>query len=71
MRSAMGIFPPVYPYEELEALNERQREILRDAVLHQIQTSTQIRRLLRRKTLPVYNQLISKKRKTRPRRKKK
>jgi hypothetical protein len=66
----MGIFPPVYPYEELEVLNERQREILRDAVLHQIQTSTQIRRLLRRKTLPVYNQLISKKRKTRPRRKK-
>jgi hypothetical protein len=67
----MGIFPPVYPCEELEVLNERQREILRDAVLHQIQTSAQIRRLLRTKTLPVYNQLISKKRKTRPRRKKK
>jgi hypothetical protein len=28
----MGIFPPVYPCEELEELNERQREILRDAV---------------------------------------
>jgi hypothetical protein len=67
----MGIFPPVYPDEELEVLNQRQREILRDAVLHEIQASAQIRRLLRKKTLPVYNQLISKKRKTRPRRKKK
>jgi hypothetical protein len=67
----MGIFPPVYPDEELEVLSERQREILRDAVLHEIQASAQIRRLLRKKTLPVYNQLISKKRKTRPRRKKK
>jgi hypothetical protein len=66
----MGIFPPVYPCEELKELNERQREILRDAVLHEIKTSAQIRRLLRNKTLPVYNQLISKKRKTRPRKKK-
>jgi hypothetical protein len=65
----MGIFPPVYPDEELEVLNEKQRAILRDAVLSQIQTSTEIRRLLRKKTLPVYNQLISKKRKTRRRRK--
>jgi hypothetical protein len=65
----MGIFPPVYPDEELEVLNEKQRAILRDAVLSQIQTSTEIRRLLRKKTLPVYNQWISKKRKTRRRRK--
>jgi hypothetical protein len=67
----MGIFPPVYPCEELKELNERQRAILREAVLHEIQTSAQIRRLLRDKTRPVYNQLISKKPKTRPRRKKK
>lgn len=66
----MGIFPPVYPDEELEVLDERQREILRDAVLQQLQTSPEIRRLLREKTLPVYNQLISKKGKTRPRPKK-
>jgi len=66
----MGVFPPVYPYEELEVLNEKEREILRDAVIRQLQTSRAIRRMLRRNTLPVYNQLISKKRKPRPRRKK-
>jgi len=66
----MGVFPPVYPYEELEVLNEKEREILRDAVIRQLQTSRAIRRMLRRNTLPVYNQLLSKKRKPRPRRKK-
>jgi hypothetical protein len=66
----MGVFPPVYPYEELEVLNEKEREILRDAVIRELQTSRAIRRMLRRNTLPVYNQLISKKRKPRPRRKK-
>ena len=66
----MGVFPPVYPYEELEVLNEKEREILRDAVIRELQTSRALRRMLRRNTLPVYNQLISKKRKPRPRRKK-
>jgi hypothetical protein len=66
----MGVFPPVYPDEELEVLNEREREILRDAVIRELETSRAIRRMLRRNTLPVYNRLISKKRKTRRRRKK-
>ncbi len=64
----MGFMEPVYPPEDLEKLNEKQRRVLRNAVLLELQTDRQIRRLLRKKTLHVFESLIPK-RKARPRRK--
>jgi hypothetical protein len=65
----MGGFDPIYDCDETEGLTEEQKRILREAVLHQLNTSAQIRKLLRRKTSSVYNKLTSKKRKTPSRRK--
>jgi hypothetical protein len=59
----MGLMSPVYPPEELNALDEKQRRILQEAILHQLQTSPEIRNMLRMKTLPVYEKLTRGKRK--------
>ena len=59
----MGGFDPVYDCEETEGLSEKDKQILREAVLHQLNTSAPIRKLLRRKTLSVFTKLTSKKRK--------
>jgi hypothetical protein len=58
----MGRLTQLFSIAELKALDEKQLEILRDAVLHEMQTSPAIRRLLRAKTRRVYNQLKSKSR---------
>jgi hypothetical protein len=64
----MGFVDPIYDCEETEGLSEKEKHILRQAVLHQLNTSVQIRELLRKKTLPVFKKLTSKKRKAlRPR----
>jgi hypothetical protein len=59
----MGGFDPVYDCEETEGLSEKEKQILREAVLHQLNTSADIRKLLRKKTHSVFNKLTSKKRK--------
>jgi hypothetical protein len=59
----MGGFDPVYDCEETEGLSEKEKQILREAVLHQLNTSADIRKLLRKKTQSVFNKLTSKKRK--------
>jgi hypothetical protein len=56
----MGVVDPPYPEKELDELNEKQRKILRRAVHKQLNTSPEIRRLLRLKTLSVYKRLTSK-----------
>jgi hypothetical protein len=60
----MGGFDPIYDCEETEGLSEKEQKLLRQAVLRQLNTSAQVRKLLRRKTLAVFKQLTSKKRKT-------
>jgi len=64
----MGGFDPIYDCDETEGLTEEEKRKLREAVLHQLNTSTQIRSLLRKKTMGVYNKL-SRKRKRPSRRK--
>ena len=59
----MGGFDPIYDCEETEGLSEKEQQVLREAVLRQLNTSAQIRELLRKKTLPVFKKLTSKKRK--------
>lgn len=58
----MGGFDPIYDCGETEGLSEKEKQILRAAVVRQLNTSSQIRELLRKKTLPVYKKLTSKKR---------
>jgi hypothetical protein len=53
----MGCLVPVFTIPELDSLDEKQLEILRDAVLNEIRTSPEIRRIVREKTLPVFNRL--------------
>jgi hypothetical protein len=65
----MGGFDPIYDCDETEGLSEKERQTLRQAVLRQLNTSPQVRKLLRRKTLAVFKQLTSKKRKALRRRK--
>jgi hypothetical protein len=65
----MGGFHAIYDREETEGLSEKEQQILREAVLRQLNTSAQIRELLRKKTLPVYKKLTSKKCKALSRRK--
>ncbi len=59
----MSIFPPVYPSEDLEKLDEEGRNELRMAIIRQLQSDNDVRELLRKKTRPAYEQLIAKKRK--------
>jgi hypothetical protein len=42
----MGFLTPLFSAEELEALDETQRQTLRTAILEQIQNSPEIRDLL-------------------------
>ena len=65
----MGVMDPIYDCEETAGLSEKEQKILRQAVLRQLNTSAQVRKLLRRKTLAVFKQLTSKKRKAVRRRK--
>lgn len=65
----MGIFPPVYPDNDLNSLSDKKRQTLRNAVLRQLQTSPEIRRILKRKTQALFNQLAPRKSKARKRRK--
>jgi len=51
----MGI--GAYDCEELEKLNENQRQELRDAVFRELAKSQEIRRILRDKTASVYERL--------------
>jgi hypothetical protein len=66
----MGGFDPVYDCEEIEGLSVKERQMLRAEVLRQLNTSPQIRELLRKKTLPVFRKLMSKRRKAALRRRK-
>ncbi len=59
----MGVIDPIYDCDETAGLSEKERQILRRAVLRQLNTSPQVRKLLRRKTLAVFKQLTSRKRK--------
>lgn len=42
----MGFLNQLFSGEQIEALDEQQRQILRDAILKQIQTSPEIRDIL-------------------------
>ncbi len=53
----MADLTQLFSIAELKALDEKELEILRDAVRHEIRTSPTIRKILRAKTRPVYNQL--------------
>jgi hypothetical protein len=57
----MGGFSPVYPPEDMDKLDTKQRDELRNAVLKVLQTDPQVRNLLKSKTLPVFKKLVSKK----------
>jgi hypothetical protein len=59
----MGGFAPIYDSEETEELSEKDRQTLRDAVLHELNTHPEIRELLRKRTLPLYEKLKKKRRK--------
>jgi hypothetical protein len=56
--TSMGLFPPVYTYEELDKLDEEKRNELRRAILKALQEDRQIRDLLKKKTEDVYQRLI-------------
>ena len=66
----MGAFPPVYPPEDLDQLDDKKRQILRNAVMKELIASRQVHRILKRKTQSVFNGLIGR-RKARSRRKRK
>jgi hypothetical protein len=51
------IIMPLFSVEELDALNEKQLKILRDAVLSEVHSSPEIREILKAKVRPVYDQL--------------
>ncbi len=57
----MGAFPAPYTDQELAALSDKQRQILRDAVLKELQSSKEISAILRRKTLNKFKDLTKKK----------
>jgi hypothetical protein len=58
----MADLTQLFSIAELKALDEKQLEILRDAIRHEIRTSPNIRRVLRAKVRRVYNQLKPKSR---------
>jgi hypothetical protein len=51
------IIMPLFTIEELDALDEKQLKILRDAVLSEVHCSPEIREILKAKVRPVYDQL--------------
>jgi hypothetical protein len=65
----MGFTDPIYDCEETKGLTEAQLRRLRKAILHELNTSEVIRKLLRRKTQHLLPQSASKKRTARQRKK--
>jgi hypothetical protein len=59
----MGDFMQMFTFEEreqlLEALDEKQLALLRNAIVHEIRTNTQIHDILRNKFLPVHRRWTS------------
>jgi hypothetical protein len=56
----MAGFDPIYDCEETKDLDKKKRQILRDAIQHELNNSKLIRGLLRKKTIAVYKRLIGK-----------
>jgi hypothetical protein len=56
----MGAFR-VYAGSELAKLTKKQRQTLANAILRQIKTSPQVRKILKGKTLSTYKRLAAKK----------
>jgi hypothetical protein len=59
----MGAFGPVYPPKDLAKLDEKQRNQLRMAIVKVLQTDPEVRKLLKKKTDPVFERLIGTKKK--------
>jgi hypothetical protein len=55
----MTRFIPLFSPEELEQLDDKQREILEGAILHEIRTSPEILEILRGRVRPVYERWTS------------
>jgi hypothetical protein len=53
----MGACSVLYTTAELRALDEKQRRELQQAIMRQLQTSPEIRSMLREKTRPIYEKL--------------
>jgi hypothetical protein len=51
------IIMPLFTIEELDALDERQLKMLRDAVMSEVHSSPEIQEILKAKMRPLYDQL--------------
>jgi hypothetical protein len=56
----MGLLNSLFSVEELKKLDDTSLEVLRDAIMKEVRSNDQIRRILKSSLTPVYDQLRGK-----------